>query len=61
MARVRSTARITSDGEEAEAIETSPISEVMRQSGLVITVGAFEEGAPAAEAEQADIEEGKKR
>jgi hypothetical protein len=58
MARVRSTARITRDGEEAEATETAPISKVMRQSGLVVTEGASEEGAPAAEVEQADIEEG---
>jgi hypothetical protein len=58
MARVRSTARVTRDGEEAEAAETAPISEVMRQSGLVVTEGASEEGAPTAEAEQADIEEG---
>jgi hypothetical protein len=58
MPRVRSTARVTSDEEEAEAAETAPISEVMRQSGLVVTEGASDEGAPAAEAEQADIEEG---
>jgi hypothetical protein len=58
MARVRSTARITRDGDKAEAAETAPIFEVMRQSGLVVTEGAFDEGAPAAEAEQADIEEG---
>ena len=51
MARVRSTARVTRDGEEAEAAETAPISEVMRQSGLVVTEDASEEGAPAAEAE----------
>jgi hypothetical protein len=57
MTRVRSTARVTRDGEEAEATETAPISEVMRQSGLVVTVGAIEEGAPAAEAEQAEVEE----
>jgi hypothetical protein len=37
MARVRSTARVTREGEETEAIETTPISEVMRQSGLVVT------------------------
>jgi hypothetical protein len=37
MARVRSTARVTRGGEEAEAAETAPISEVMRQSGLVLT------------------------
>jgi hypothetical protein len=58
MARVHSTARITRDGEEAEAAETAPISEVMRQSGLVVAEGASVEGAPTAEAEQADIEEG---
>jgi hypothetical protein len=57
MARVRSTARVTRDGEEAEATETAPISEVMRQSGLVVMEGAIEEGAPAAEAEQAGVEE----
>jgi hypothetical protein len=53
MARVRSTTRVTHDGEETEATETAPISEVMRRSGLVVT-----EGAPATEAEQGDIEEG---
>jgi hypothetical protein len=37
MARVRSTARVTRDGEEAEATETAPISEVMKQSGMVVT------------------------
>jgi hypothetical protein len=57
MARVRSTARVTREGEEVEATETAPISEVMRQSGLVVTEGAIDEGAPTAEAEQADIEE----
>jgi hypothetical protein len=58
MARVSSTARVTRDGEEAKAAETAPISEVMRQSGLVVTEGASDEGASGAEAEQADIEEG---
>ena len=57
MARVRSTARVTRDGEEAEATETAPISEVMKQLGLVVTEGATDEGAHAAEAEQTDIEE----
>jgi hypothetical protein len=52
MARVRSTARVTHDGEEAEDIETAPISEVMKRSGLVAS-----EEAAAAEAEQADVEE----
>jgi hypothetical protein len=57
MARVRSTARVTRDGEEAEATETAPISEVMKQSGMVVTEVAADEGAYAAEAEYADIEE----
>jgi hypothetical protein len=51
MARVHSTARVTRDGEEAEATETAPISKVMRQSGLVVIEGASDEGAPAAESE----------
>jgi hypothetical protein len=57
MARVRSTARVTREGEETEATETAPISEVMRQLGLVVTEGAIDEGAPTVEAEQADIEQ----
>jgi hypothetical protein len=51
MARVRSTDRVTRDGEEAEGAKTAPISEVMQRSGLVAS-----EDAPAAEAEQADVE-----
>jgi hypothetical protein len=57
MARVRSTVRVTREGEEAEATETAPIPEVMRQSGLVVTEEVIDKGAPTAEAEQADIEE----
>jgi hypothetical protein len=57
MAKVRSTARVTHDEEEAEASETAPISEVMRRSGLVVIEGASDEDAPAVETEQADIEE----
>jgi hypothetical protein len=49
MARVCSTTRVTRDGEEAEATETAPISEVMKQSGMVVTEGVTDEGAPAAE------------
>jgi hypothetical protein len=52
MARVRSTARVTRDGDEAEVAETAPISKVMKRSGLVVS-----EDAPAAEAEQVDAEE----
>ena len=40
-----------------EATETAPISEVMRQSGLVVTEGNVDEGTSGAEAEQTDIEE----
>jgi hypothetical protein len=57
MARVRSTARVTRDGEEAEATETALISEVMKQSGLVVIEGTIDEDARTAEAEEADIEE----
>jgi hypothetical protein len=57
MARVRSTTRVTHEGEETEATKTTPISEVMRQSGLVMTEGTIDEGTPAVEAEQVDIEE----
>jgi hypothetical protein len=52
MARVRSTARVTRDGEEAETAETAPISEVMKQSGLIVPEDVFDEGASTAEAEQ---------
>jgi hypothetical protein len=58
MARVRSTARVTRDGEEAEAIETAPISEVMKRSGLVAPEDVSVEGAPTAEAEQIGAEGG---
>jgi hypothetical protein len=57
MARVCSTTRVSREGEESEATETAPISEVMRQSGLVVKEATIDKGAPAAEAEQADIEE----
>jgi hypothetical protein len=57
MARVRLTARVSREGEETEVIETAPISEVMKQSGLVVTEGTTDEGAPAAEAEQTAAEE----
>jgi hypothetical protein len=57
MARVHSTARVIREGEETEATETAPISEVMRQSGLVVTDEATDEGAPATEAEHTVAEE----
>jgi hypothetical protein len=52
MARVRSTARVEREGDEAEATETVPISEAMRRSGL-----ATSGDTSAAEAKQADVEE----
>jgi hypothetical protein len=58
MARVHSTARVTCEGEETEVTETAPISEVMKRSGLVVIEGTTDEGAPVAEIEQTDIEEG---
>jgi hypothetical protein len=36
MARVRSTTRVSHEGDEAKVIETAPISEVMRRSGLLV-------------------------
>jgi hypothetical protein len=47
MARVRSTARVSREGDEAEVTETAPISEVMRQSGLVVSEDATAEDATA--------------
>jgi hypothetical protein len=52
MARVRSTARVDPEGDETEATDTVPISEAMKRSGLVTS-----EDAPAAEVEQADVED----
>jgi hypothetical protein len=57
MARVRSTARVGREGDEAEAAETTPISKVMKRSGLVVPEETSDEGVPAAEAEQVDAGE----
>jgi hypothetical protein len=54
---VRSTARVSREGEETEVTETAPISEVMERSGLVVTEGAIDEGTLDAKAEQAVVEE----
>jgi hypothetical protein len=51
MARVRSTARVEREGDEAEGAEIVPISEAMQRSGLVTS-----EGVPTAETEQAAAE-----
>jgi hypothetical protein len=58
MARVRSTARVSHEGDETEVTETAPISEVMRQSGLIVPEEAIAEGTLIAEAEQITIEGG---
>jgi hypothetical protein len=52
MARVRSTTRVGSEGDETEATETVPISEAMKRSGLVTS-----EEAPVAKTKKADVEE----
>jgi hypothetical protein len=52
MARVCSTARVDREGDETEATETVPISEVMKRSGM-----ATSEDTSALEAKQADVEE----
>ena len=52
MARVRSIARVDREGDETEAVETVPISEAMKLSGLVTS-----EDVPATRAEQVDVEE----
>ena len=57
MARVRSTTRVSRDGEETEVTETAPISEVMERLGLVVTEGAIDEGSRDVEAEQTVAEE----
>jgi hypothetical protein len=57
MARVRSTARVSREGDEAEVAEIAPISEVMKQSGLV-PEEAVAEGTSIAEAKQIAVERG---
>ena len=57
MARVRSTARVSREGDDAKMIETTPISEMMRRSGLVVPEEAAAEG-DTAEAEQTVAEDG---
>jgi hypothetical protein len=57
MARVRSTARVSHEGDDAETIETTPILEMMRRSSLVVPEEAVAEG-DTAEAEQTIAEDG---
>jgi hypothetical protein len=58
MARVRSTARVSREGDEAEVTETTPISEVMRQLGLVVPEKPVAEDTLTVEAEQITVGEG---
>jgi hypothetical protein len=52
MDRVRSTARVSREGDKTEATETAPISEVMKRSGLVVA----DEGTSNVKAKQTMIE-----
>jgi hypothetical protein len=56
MARVRSTVRVSREGDEVDVTETAPISEVMRQSGLVVAREVADEGASNVEAEKVVVE-----
>jgi hypothetical protein len=56
MAKVRSTARVSREGDETETTETAPISEMMRRSGLDVQEGAIAEGTSNVEAGQAVTE-----
>jgi hypothetical protein len=58
MSIVRSTARASREGDETEVTETTPTSEVMRRSGLVLQEGATTEGTSNAEVEQTVAEVG---
>jgi hypothetical protein len=52
LARVRSTARVTHEGDETEMTETAPILEMMRRSRLVVQEETIAEGITDVEAEQ---------
>jgi hypothetical protein len=56
MARVRSTARVSREGDVAEVIEIVPISEVMRRLCLVVSDRAVAE-AETVKAEQTVVED----
>jgi hypothetical protein len=57
MARVRSTATVSYEGDDAETTETTPISEMMRRSGIVVSEKVVSEDE-AIEAEQTAAEDG---
>jgi hypothetical protein len=52
MARVRSIARVAHEGDEARTTKTTPISEMMKRSGLVVQEETITEGAADTEDEQ---------
>ena len=52
MVRVRSTARVSREGEGNKIAETTPILEVMTRSGLVVSEEVTVEGVSNAETEQ---------
>jgi hypothetical protein len=52
MARVRSIARVSREGDKAETVKTTPIFEVMKQLGLVVPEEVVVEGTSVAESEQ---------
>jgi hypothetical protein len=56
MARVKSTARVSREGDDVETTETAPISEMMRRSGLVMLEEDIAE-VEIAEAEQTVAED----
>jgi hypothetical protein len=56
MARVRSTVRVSREGDKTEATETASISEVMKRLGLVVAEEAADEGASNTEAKQTMVE-----
>ena len=56
MARVRSTARVSREGDETETTETAPISEMMRRSRLVVQEETIAEGTSNAEVEHDVVE-----
>jgi hypothetical protein len=56
MARVRSTARVSREGDKTEATKTAPISELMKRPVLVVAEEVVDEGASNAEAEQTVVE-----
>jgi hypothetical protein len=47
---------VSREGDETEAAETAPISEVMKRQGLVVAEEVTDEGASNAEAEQTVVE-----